>query len=190
MSPTRASHPTSPHARGIHTILSLLLSCTPAVSCAGSPTNESPAVDPPGAGSNAGSAGSDGTGAMPSESAPYDWQLPPGFPPPAAPEGDPMTVGKVELGRRLFYDKRLSDNGTYSCAACHEQALAFARDRLHRPLRARPEPPPSEARGADATFATFTCLGCTNWRWPLGDLERRSKERTCIICPSDPHRSS
>jgi cytochrome c peroxidase len=125
MSPTRTCHPTSLHARGIHMILSLLLPCAPALSCAGSPTNESPAADPPGASSNAGSAGSDGTGAMPADSAPYDWQLPPGFPPPAVAEDDPMTVGKVELGRRLFYDKRLSDNGTYSCATCHEQALAF-----------------------------------------------------------------
>jgi cytochrome c peroxidase len=36
-----------------------------------------------------------------------------------------MSRAKVELGRRLFYDERLSDNGTYSCATCHEQSLAF-----------------------------------------------------------------
>jgi cytochrome c peroxidase len=125
MSPSRASRPRSRHARGTHKILSLLLSCAPAVSCAGSPTTEPPAVDPPGAGSNTGSAGSDGDGATPAESALYEWQLPPGFPPPAVPDDDPMTVGQVELGRRLFYDTRLSDNGTYSCATCHEQALAF-----------------------------------------------------------------
>lgn len=32
---------------------------------------------------------------------------------------------RVELGRRLFYDKRLSGNGTQSCASCHRQELAF-----------------------------------------------------------------
>jgi cytochrome c peroxidase len=32
---------------------------------------------------------------------------------------------RVELGRRLFYDKRLSGNGTQSCATCHRQELAF-----------------------------------------------------------------
>jgi cytochrome c peroxidase len=36
-----------------------------------------------------------------------------------------MTVAKVELGRRLFYDVRLSQNETQSCATCHEQRLAF-----------------------------------------------------------------
>lgn len=60
-----------------------------------------------------------------SASAPYEWSLPPGFPPPEVPEDNPMTVAKVELGRHLFYDRRLSENGTYSCATCHEQARAF-----------------------------------------------------------------
>jgi cytochrome c peroxidase len=36
-----------------------------------------------------------------------------------------MTADKVELGRYLFYDKRLSVNGTQACASCHQQALAF-----------------------------------------------------------------
>ena len=36
-----------------------------------------------------------------------------------------MTMAKVELGRLLFYDTRLSVNGQQSCASCHEQARAF-----------------------------------------------------------------
>jgi cytochrome c peroxidase len=36
-----------------------------------------------------------------------------------------MTPAKVELGRHLFYDRALSGNGTYSCASCHQQELAF-----------------------------------------------------------------
>jgi len=36
-----------------------------------------------------------------------------------------MTTVKVALGRRLFYDTRLSGNGTFSCASCHQQARAF-----------------------------------------------------------------
>ena len=55
----------------------------------------------------------------------YVWHLPPGFPQPLAPAENPMSEEKVELGRRLFYDTRLSGNGTYSCASCHKQALAF-----------------------------------------------------------------
>jgi cytochrome c peroxidase len=36
-----------------------------------------------------------------------------------------MGEAKVRLGRRLFYDTRLSGNGTFSCASCHQQAHAF-----------------------------------------------------------------
>ena len=36
-----------------------------------------------------------------------------------------MNLAKVELGRWLFYDTRLSGNQTMSCATCHIQALAF-----------------------------------------------------------------
>jgi cytochrome c peroxidase len=36
-----------------------------------------------------------------------------------------MSDAKVELGRRLFYDTRLSANQTYACATCHQQRRAF-----------------------------------------------------------------
>jgi cytochrome c peroxidase len=36
-----------------------------------------------------------------------------------------MSRAKVELGRHLFYDKRMSRNGKQSCASCHRQELAF-----------------------------------------------------------------
>ena len=32
---------------------------------------------------------------------------------------------KIELGRKLFYDRRLSGDGTMSCVTCHEPDLAF-----------------------------------------------------------------
>ncbi|MFY0540770.1 cytochrome-c peroxidase [Nannocystis pusilla] len=57
--------------------------------------------------------------------APWEWQLPPGFPEPFVPEDDPMSAAKVELGRHIFYDERLSYNETMACATCHEQARAF-----------------------------------------------------------------
>lgn len=56
----------------------------------------------------------------------YAWDLPARFPRPLVPEENPMTVDKVALGRHLFYDERLSGNGTQSCASCHVQELAFA----------------------------------------------------------------
>lgn len=58
--------------------------------------------------------------------APWHWNLPRGFPVPTVPADNPMTAEKVELGRRLFYDTRLSGNQTFSCATCHQQAHGFA----------------------------------------------------------------
>jgi cytochrome c peroxidase len=55
----------------------------------------------------------------------YDFQLPKGFPKPNVPRSNPMSDAKVAVGRRLFYDVRLSGNGTQSCGSCHQQALAF-----------------------------------------------------------------
>jgi len=55
----------------------------------------------------------------------FRWNLPEGFPLPVVPADNPMSIPKVELGRRLFYDKRLSANETQSCATCHKQELAF-----------------------------------------------------------------
>jgi cytochrome c peroxidase len=42
------------------------------------------------------------------------------------PKSNPMTAAKVELGRQLFFDKRLSSDQTVSCATCHDPGLAFA----------------------------------------------------------------
>ncbi len=64
-------------------------------------------------------------GSLPAAEAPYEWRLPPGFPAPMVPAGNPMSTAKVELGRHLFYDTRLSANGTQACASCHRQAMAF-----------------------------------------------------------------
>lgn len=55
----------------------------------------------------------------------WQWDLPPGFPEPYVPADNPMTAAKVELGRYLFYDTRLSVNGTTSCGTCHQQQYAF-----------------------------------------------------------------
>ncbi|HET9529192.1 MAG TPA: cytochrome c peroxidase [Blastocatellia bacterium] len=42
------------------------------------------------------------------------------------PKDNPPTAAKVELGRQLFFDKRLSADESISCASCHDPALAFA----------------------------------------------------------------
>jgi cytochrome c peroxidase len=56
----------------------------------------------------------------------YDWQLPRGFPTPQVPADNPMSEEKVALGRRLFFEPRLSITGHYSCASCHDPARAFS----------------------------------------------------------------
>jgi cytochrome c peroxidase len=44
-------------------------------------------------------------------------------PPPAITAG--LSEARIALGRRLFYDTRLSANGSMSCASCHQQERAF-----------------------------------------------------------------
>jgi cytochrome c peroxidase len=56
---------------------------------------------------------------------PYQWQLPRGFPTPAVPADNPMSVAKVALGQRLFFETRLSVSGQYSCASCHDPKRAY-----------------------------------------------------------------
>lgn len=55
----------------------------------------------------------------------FNWNIPQGFPRPAVPSDNPMSSAKVELGRYLFYDTRMSVNGKQSCGTCHRQELAF-----------------------------------------------------------------
>lgn len=55
----------------------------------------------------------------------WTFAVPANFPVPKVPEDNPMSAAKVELGRFLFYDKRLSGNGTQACAGCHHQNKAF-----------------------------------------------------------------
>lgn len=56
----------------------------------------------------------------------WQWDLPAGFPRPAVPKDNPMTAAKVELGRHLFFDRRLSVNNSMSCGTCHLAKFAFA----------------------------------------------------------------
>ncbi|MBI5084198.1 MAG: c-type cytochrome [Acidobacteria bacterium] len=42
------------------------------------------------------------------------------------PEDNPLTLEKIELGRRLFFDRRLSRDGSVSCSTCHDPDLAFS----------------------------------------------------------------
>jgi cytochrome c peroxidase len=49
-----------------------------------------------------------------------------GLPPLPIPKDNPPTRAKIALGRKLFYDRRLSLNNTFSCAMCHVPEQGFA----------------------------------------------------------------
>ncbi len=72
--------------------------------------------------------------------------LPPGFPTPIIPADNPMSDAKVELGRRLFYDTRLSGIQNFSCSSCHRQENAFA-DARNIPFGSTGEPHPRNSMG-------------------------------------------
>jgi cytochrome c peroxidase len=53
--------------------------------------------------------------------------IPPGFPAPTdAFKNNPITQEGFDLGKKLFYDGRLSKDGNFSCASCHQQFAGFA----------------------------------------------------------------
>jgi cytochrome c peroxidase len=42
------------------------------------------------------------------------------------PQNNPQTPEKIELGRKLFFDRRLSGDGTMSCVTCHDPETGFS----------------------------------------------------------------
>lgn len=49
-----------------------------------------------------------------------------GLPELIIPEDNPITAEKASLGKRLYFDKRLSFDDTVSCASCHDPARGFS----------------------------------------------------------------
>ncbi len=48
------------------------------------------------------------------------------FPVLPVPKDNPQTPEKIQLGRKLFYDTRLSADDSLSCSSCHQQQFAFS----------------------------------------------------------------
>jgi cytochrome c peroxidase len=94
----------------------------------------------------------------------YVWQLPAELPRPKVPFDNPMSDAKVELGRRLFYDTRLSGNGTTSCGSCHIQVLAFTDGRARSVGATGEEHPRSSMSLVNSAYATRL-----TWANPLLD---------------------
>jgi cytochrome c peroxidase len=58
---------------------------------------------------------------------PLTFAIPAGFPAPVYTfANNPLTKEGFELGRKLFYDGRLSKDGNFPCASCHQNFAAFA----------------------------------------------------------------
>jgi len=57
-----------------------------------------------------------------------------GLPAMEVPPDNPLTARKVALGRKLFFDRRLSPNGTMSCAMCHVPEQGFTAHELATPV--------------------------------------------------------
>jgi cytochrome c peroxidase len=55
-----------------------------------------------------------------------------GLPPMRLPEDQQLTAARIDLGRKLFFDRRLSANGTLSCAMCHIPGQGFTNNAMAR----------------------------------------------------------
>ena len=60
------------------------------------------------------------------EASPYPLNIPSHFPDMIIPDDNPLTIEGVELGRFLFYEKRLSGDNTMNCATCHMPENGFS----------------------------------------------------------------
>lgn len=89
---------------------------------------------------------------LPAKFTPYPFQMSAAFPIPDLPRGNPLTVERVELGAKLFFDKRISINDRQSCADCHSPEEAFT--------DARPT-----ARGAEGEFGSRNTMPLFNLAW-------------------------
>jgi cytochrome c peroxidase len=89
---------------------------------------------------------------LPAKFTPYVFQMSPTFPIPDLPRDNPLTVERVDLGQKLFLDKRLSINDAQSCADCHLPGRGFTDA---RPL----------ARGAEGKDGVRRVMSLFNLAW-------------------------
>ena len=89
---------------------------------------------------------------LPEKFKPYEFKMSATFPIPDLPRDNPLTVERMELGKTLFFDKRVSINNAQSCADCHSPERAFADSR-------------KVARGAEGQFGTRNSMALMNLAW-------------------------
>jgi cytochrome c peroxidase len=79
------------------------------------------------------------------------------LPPVVAPPGNPPSSLKIHLGKELYFDARLSADGSVSCASCHNPALGWSDEGptskgIHGQLGGRRAPPVSNAAYSPLQF--------------------------------------
>ncbi len=89
---------------------------------------------------------------MAARASPYRLTISAFFPRPALPGDNPLTDQGVALGRKLFFDTRLSINDSQSCASCHDPAKGFVDGR-------------SVSTGAEGHAGTRNAMALFNLAW-------------------------
>ncbi len=89
---------------------------------------------------------------LPKKFTPYPFQMSATFPIPNLPRDNPLTVERVELGKKLFFDRRTSINDRQSCADCHGPEKAFTDGRR-------------VAHGAEGESGTRNTMPLFNLAW-------------------------
>lgn len=89
---------------------------------------------------------------LPEKFTPYQFEMSATFPIPDLPRDNPLTVERVELGKKLFFDKCISINDRQSCADCHSPDKAFTDGRR-------------TARGAEGDLGTRNSMPLFNLAW-------------------------
>jgi len=117
-----------------------------------------------------GSGGSGGGGPSATHShAPPSIPAQNGFPATVNSASNPATEDKFVLGRALFYEPKLSGNGTQSCASCHQQDKAFT-DGRPLAIGSTGETHPRNAQG----LANVVYHATLTWANPvMTELERQ-----------------
>ncbi|GAB2778345.1 cytochrome c peroxidase [Hymenobacter luteus] len=127
--------------------------------------------------------GTEETDENPTSATPYTLILPTNLPQKVGiPSDNPLTVEGVELGRKLFYEVRLSRTGTQSCGSCHQQSKAFT-DGLARAVGVAGQPHP---RGT-MSLANVLWEKTLNWDGAATSLEQQA--RLPIENPLEMHQS-
>lgn len=114
----------------------------------------------------------------PIETGPYTLQFPANFGSRfSIPKDNPLTKEGVQLGRMLFYEKRLSKTNAVSCSTCHQQALAFTDGQTF-------------SRGVDQTLTNRNSMSLANLLWVRNffwDGRVKSLEEQATFPLTDPH---